>query len=96
MMCALDEKEAIGPRHAGIYVVEFASDQEAGTAFVAMAFKPGSMVTGTIAGQVDQFLVVKAPDGVARKDIPKVTVPLILHPAYKAGEPAGGRVKGKS
>jgi hypothetical protein len=95
MMCALDEKEAIGPRHAGIYVVEFGSDQEAGDAFLAMAFKPGSTVTGTVAGAIDQFLVVKRPDGTPEKDIPKRTVPQLVHPAYEAGAPADYKVKRK-
>lgn len=95
MMCALNRNDAIGPRHAGIYVVEFASDREAGAAFRAAAFQPGSTLTGTIAGPVDQFLVVRGRDGVPQKDIPKVTVPLLLYPAYQAGESGGGKGKGK-
>ena len=80
MMCALNFNDAVGPKHEGIYVVEFASEKEAADAFFAA--KPGSTLTGTIAGEVDQFLVVKGPDGVTRKDIPKVTVPLLLFPKY--------------
>jgi hypothetical protein len=95
MMCALDMKDAMGPRHSGIYVVEFASDREAGDAFQAAAFKPGSTITGTVAGQIDQFLVIRGRDGVPQKDIPKVTVPLLVHPAYKAGEPEGDKGRGK-
>lgn len=92
MMCGLDMNEAIGPRHAGIYVVEFASDKEVGAAFRA-AFQGGSTVTATVAGQVDQFLVVRDAKGVPQKDIPKVTVPLLVHPTYKAG--GGGEITGK-
>jgi hypothetical protein len=95
IMCALDMNEAIGPRHAGIYVVEFASDKEVGDAFNAAAFQAGSTVTATVAGQVDQFLVVRDAKGVPQKDIPKVTVPLLVYPTYKAGEGDGIKGKGK-
>ncbi len=92
MMCSLNMNDAMGPRHYGIYVVEFASEKAAVDA-LELAFKPGSTVTGTIAGQVDQFLVVRGRDGVAQKEIPKVTVPLLLYPAYKVGESESGKGK---
>jgi hypothetical protein len=95
MMCGLDEREAMGPQHAGIYVVEFASDQEAGDVFLAMSFKPGSTLTGTVSGSIDQFLAVRNPDGTPQKDIPKVTVPLLVHPEYKVGQPTESGSKGK-
>jgi hypothetical protein len=88
VMCALNMNDAIGPRHYGIYVVEFASEEEVAAAFV---FKSGSTLTGTIAGEVDQFLVVRGPDGVAQKDIPKVTVPLLLFPIYRVAEADKGK-----
>jgi hypothetical protein len=95
IMSALDMNEAIGPHHAGIYVVEFASDNEVGDAFHAAAFQEGSTVTATVMGQVDQFLVVRDAKGVPQKDIPKVTVPLLAYPKYKAGDGDGIEGKGK-
>lgn len=95
IVCALDMNEAIGPRHAGIYVVEFGSDKEVGHAFNAVAFQAGSTVTATVAGQVDQFLVVRDAKGVPQKDTPKVTVPLLVYPTYKSGGGDGIKGKGK-
>jgi hypothetical protein len=86
MMCGLDMNAALGPDHAGIYVVEFPSDVEAGEAFNAVAFQAGSTVTATVAGQVDQFLVVRDAQGTPQQDIPKVTVPLLVFPTYKVGK----------
>jgi hypothetical protein len=83
MMCALDRAQATGPRHYGIYVVEFESEQEAAAAFEAAAFTPGSTVTATVAGAIDQWLVARDAAGVPAQDVPKVTVPLLLHPAYR-------------
>ncbi len=94
MMCAVNMSDAMGPRHYGIYVVEFASDKEAGAVFMATAAKPGSTVTATVAGTIDQFLVIRGPDGVAQKDIPKVTVPLLLFPTTKI--PATDKTKSPS
>ncbi|MFL5342901.1 MAG: hypothetical protein ACJ8F7_22430 [Gemmataceae bacterium] len=95
IMCALDMNEAIGPRHAGIYVVEFALDKEVGDAFHAAAFQAGSTITATVAGSVDQFLAVRDAKGERQKEIPKVNVPLLVHPAFKAGAGEGGKGKSK-
>ena len=86
MMCALDMPAAMGPAHSAIYVVEFASPDEAGRVFREAAFAPGCTATGTVAGAVDQHLVVRGPDGRAQPDVPKVTVPLLVHPVYTAGK----------
>jgi hypothetical protein len=88
-MCALETSQAIAPPHAGIYVVEFASNAEVGDAFFAA--KAGTTVTATVAGRVDQFLAVREGKGVQQKDVPKVSVPLLVYPTLKAGDGARAR-----
>jgi hypothetical protein len=88
MMCALKLDDAIGPRHSGIYVARFESEKEAQDVFLAGAEQPGGTITGTVVGQIDQFLVVKGADGTAQKDIPKITVPLLVFPTYHKAEAA--------
>jgi hypothetical protein len=89
VMCALDMNQAIAPPHAGIYVVEFASNAAVGDAFFAA--KAGTTVTATVAGRVDQFLAVRDGKGVQQKDVPKVSVPLLVYPTLNAGDGAKGK-----
>jgi len=70
MMCALDQHEAMGPEYKGIYVVEFESEREASTHSCRRVptKELAARSSETLSGDIDQFLVVKGPDGKAQKE----------------------------
>jgi hypothetical protein len=85
---ALDRDAAVPPPHHGLYVVEFAADKDVGRIFGETAFAKGASVTATVAGEVDQFLVVRDKSVPVPKDIPQVKVPLLVHPTVNFGNGA--------
>ena len=84
MLCSLYEPAARKPGADGMYLVRFASIEEASNGGLLMAgFSGGSTITGTVAGEVDTGLVQRDRLGVVQDKTPKAKLPMLLYPVYK-------------
>jgi hypothetical protein len=84
MLCSLDAPAERRPGATRMYLVKFASVQEASNdrLLLTAAFSSGSTITGTVAGEVETNLVHRDRLGVPQSNMPRVRLPLLLYPVY--------------